>query len=276
MKNIIRFLFQHHYAVLFVVLETLSLMLVVLYNPYHKGVFISSANSISASLFKKSSIVEQFFTLQETNLKLAEENAFIKSRLPESFQLSASYMRLVSDSLSTHQYIYRSCRVINNSVNKQYNFLTLDKGRIHGIRKEMGVISPDGVVGIIRNTSANYTTVISILNTHLKISAKIKETGYFGSIEWTGKSPQHAFFNEIPLHAKVKQGDLVVTSGFSSIFPENIPIGVVEEVTQHEGESFYRILVKLSVDFKKLAYVEVIENTMREERIMIEKETENE
>jgi rod shape-determining protein MreC len=276
MRNFFRFLWQHHFIGLFIILETLSFILVVSNNSFQKASFVSSSTRLTGYLYSKSSAVTQFFTLQQTNKRLAEENAFLKSRLPGAFQITPDYLRLVNDSLTEQRFVYRAARVINNSTNKQYNFITLDKGKVNGIAREMGVICADGIVGIVRETSPNYATVISALNTRLKISAKIKSSGYFGSIEWNGLSSKYVYLMEIPLHAKVKEGDFVVTSGFSAIFPEGIPIGVVEEIKHDEGESYYELKVKLSVDFNKLEYVEVIENKGGKEKVQLEKLLEKE
>ncbi len=215
------------------------------------------------------------YSLQRDNNRLAEENAFLKSRLPGSFQMSPNYMRMVKDSMTNRQYVYRSARVINNSVNQSFNYITIDKGSIGGIRPETAVICPEGIVGVVRKVSSNYATVISLLNTRLKISAKLNDTGHFGTVEWGGTDPEYVNLNEIPLHAHVKPGDLIVTSGYSAIFPEGIPIGNVVEALHEEGESFYNIKVKLIVDFTQISNVEVIENTYRGEQIHLEKETEN-
>lgn len=275
MKNFLRFLLQHSFVVLFVLIELLSLLLVVTGNPYHKASYVSSARRVSGFFYDQFNTFTQFFTLEQANRKLAEENAFLRSRLPGNFQLSNDYMRMVTDSLTNQQYVYRAARVINNSVNKPYNFITLDRGRAHGIKPEMGVVCPEGVVGIVRDVSPNYATVVSLLNQRLKLSAKIKDTGYFGSIEWDGRSSRYVNLAEVPLHAVVKQGDLVVTSGHSAIFPEGIPLGTVEEVEYIEGDSYYQIKVLLSVDFNKLSYIEAIENRNRSEQLMLEKKTEN-
>jgi rod shape-determining protein MreC len=208
--------------------------------------------------------------LQKINEELAKENSYLRSQLPTSFKDSKDYFSLVYDTLNKRQYTYRSAKVINNSTNKYFNFITLNKGSLNGIRKEMGVISSKGVVGIVKDVSDHYTSVISILNTRLHISAKLKESGFFGSLNWDGKDYRYAWLNEIPIHAPVKVGDLVVTSGYSSIFPEGILIGTVEEVEKDKGESFFRIKVRLSVDFKDLSYVEVISNNMRDEQFNLE------
>ncbi len=275
MRSIIRFIIKNHFTILFVLIELVSLLFVLNYNSYQRSAFLSSSNAVSGDLYQSYSNGTEYLMLKQINNELAQENAYLRSRLPESFKASRDYFNLVFDSLSQQEYTYRAAKVINNSVNKRFNYMTLNKGRNHGIDPEMGVISSKGVVGIVKNNSDNYSTVISILNTRLRISAKLKTTGYFGSLEWDGSDYQYVYLNEIPRHAKVNVGDLVVTSGYSTIFPADILIGNVDEVTLNEGESFYRIKVKLSVDFKNLTYVEVIGHPLKNEQIELEKETED-
>ncbi len=275
MRSFIRFILKNHFVILFVIIELVSLLLVVNYNSYQRSVFMSSSNNVSGGLYDSYSNGAEYLMLRQVNRELAQENAYLRSRLPESFKASRDYFNLVFDSLSQQEYIYRAAKVINNSSNKRFNYITLNKGRNHGLEAEMGVISSRGVVGIVKNISDNYSTVISILNTRLKVSAKLKSSGYFGALEWDGSNYQYAYLNEIPRHANVKVGDLIVTSGYSSIFPGDILIGHVDEVNLNEGESFFEIKVKLSVDFKNLTYVEVIGHPLKQEQLNLENETEN-
>ncbi len=275
MKNFIRFIIKYHFTILFFIIEIVSLLFVLNYNAYQRSSFLSSSNHFTGGLLKRYNIGTEYLMLRKINDDLSRENAYLRSRLPESFRTSKDYFNLVYDSLSQQEYIYRSARVINNSTHRRLNYITLSKGRAHGIEPEMGVICEKGAVGIIKNVSENYSTVISIINTRLKISAKLKESGFFGSLEWAGESYQHVYLLDIPRHANVKVGDLVVTSGYSSIFPEGLFLGNVESVELEKGASFYNIKIKLSVDFKKLAFVEVIGHSLRNEQLTLEKETEN-
>ncbi|WP_430811352.1 MULTISPECIES: rod shape-determining protein MreC [unclassified Carboxylicivirga] len=275
MRDFIRFIIKYHFAILFLIIEVVSLLLVVNYNAYQRSTFLSSANAVTGGILKRYNTGSEYLMLREINEDLARENAYLRSRLPESYRASKDYFNMVHDSLNMQEYVYRSARVINNSTNRRFNYVTLNKGRLNGIEPEMGVISNKGAVGIVKNVSNHYATVISIINTRLKISAKLKESDFFGSLEWDGTSYQHVSLLDIPRHAKVNVGDLVVTSGYSSIFPEDIQLGSVESVKLDKGASFYRIKVKLSVDFKNLAFVEVIGHTSRDEQIKLEKETED-
>jgi rod shape-determining protein MreC len=270
MRNFFHFIIKYHFILLFLLLEIVSFYLVVNFNSYQRASWISSSSNLSGGVYRSFSDASQYLKLQQINEELANENTYLRSQLPSSYKDSKDYFSLVYDSLNKRQYTYRTAKVINNSVNKHFNYITLNKGLNNGIEKEMGVISSKGVVGIVKDVSGHYSSVISILNTRLLISGKLKESGFFGALGWDGKDYRYAWLNEIPIHAPVAVGDLVVTSGFSSIFPEGILIGSVETVEKEEGESFYRIKVKLSVDFKDLSYVELISNNMRDEQLKLE------
>ncbi|TAJ13809.1 rod shape-determining protein MreC [Marinilabiliaceae bacterium JC017] len=275
MRNFIRFILRHHFVLLFLLIELFSFALVVNYNDYQRSSWFSSSNRFAGFILNKSNNASQYFMLREINEELARENAYLRGQMDESFRISKDYFSVVFDSLSQQQYVYRAAKVINNSVNRHFNYITLDKGTDNGIEPGMGVISARGVVGIVTNVSKRYSTVISLLNTRLKISSKLKETNFFGSLEWDGQTYEYANLSGIPRHATVSVGDLVVTSGYSAIFPEGILIGTVETVEKGKGESFYDIRVKLSVDFKRLAFVEVIGNNMKEEQVELENITKN-
>ncbi len=270
MRNFFHFIIRNHFILLFLLLEIVSFYMVVNYNSYQRASWISSSNSVSGGVYRSFSDVTQYLQLKQINEELAKENTYLRSQLPSSFKDSKDYFSLVYDSLNKRQYTYRTAKVINNSVNKHFNYITLNKGSNNGIVKEMGVISAKGVVGIVKDVSDHYSSVITILNTRLLISGKLKESGFFGALGWDGNDYRYVWLNEIPIHAPVVVGDLVVTSGFSSIFPEGILIGSVEVVERDKGESFYRIKVKLSVDFKDLSYVEVMSNKMKEEQLNLE------
>ena len=175
----------------------------------------------------------------------------------------------VNDSTGLQQYEYISARVINNSVTRVNNYITLDKGSMQGIRPEMAVMGSNGVVGIVKDVSEHFSTVISLLHSSTKISSKIKKNDYFGSTVWDGDSPQFARLLDIPSHAQVTVGDTIVTSSYSGIFTRDIFVGTVSELGT-TGESFKEIKLRLSTDFQKLSYVYVVRNLMKSERDTLE------
>jgi len=181
----------------------------------------------------------------------------------------------LSDSISGVKFTYSTARIINNSINKQNNYITLNAGSNEGIQREMGVITKDGVVGIVASVSNNFSTVISLLNTNLKVSAKHKRTGFYGSLYWDGLNYREVILSEIPQHVNLVEGDTIVTSGYSSIFPPDIPLGTIKEFDL-KGGNFYIVKVKLLSDFKRLDYVCIIKSHLAAERKIIENEKQNE
>jgi rod shape-determining protein MreC len=276
MRNFFRFIERYHFFLLFLLFETLALYLVINFNQLQHQAFISTSARVTSSVVEISGSLKNYFLLKKSNEELSRENAYLRSRLqakPEAIP-SGSFASRMDTSISD-RYTFHQAKVINNSVNKQFNYLTLNRGAVHGVKPETGVISVRGLVGIVQNVSPHYCTVISLLNTNLKVSAKLRDSNYFGSLEWDGKSYRYATLSEIPVHAHVQVGEAIVTSGYSVIFPEGILVGIVEEINLAEGEGFYRIKVKLSVDFKNLTYVEVAEKLTRVEQLNLEKKTQN-
>lgn len=271
MKNLLHFIVRFHFTILFVVIEIFCLLLLVSYNNYQKTEFLNSSNVVTGSIYDRVSSTTDYLALAETNEQLNRENTKLKNILAESFKVSVDSSYLYNDSLYQQQYIYRTAKIINNSVNKQLNYITLNKGKIHGIKPEMAVVTDNGVVGVINSVSDNFSTAISLLNSRIRVSAKIKKNNYFGSLTWDGKNYKTARLYEIPFHVQIKVGDTIVTSGYSSIFPEGILLGTVQEVLPESGGNFHDVVIDLSNDFKGISYVKVIGDLMKTERIQLEK-----
>lgn len=276
MRNFFRFIERYHFFLLFLLFETLALYLVVNYNQLQKQTFINSSGKLTASILEISGTFKNYFTLKRANDELSRENAFLRSQIQNAGDMPAGNGVTSGLDLRTpDRYHFRQAKVINNSVNKQYNYLTINRGAMHGIKPESGVISARGLVGVVQNVSTHYATVISLLNTRFKVSAKLRDSGFFGSLEWDGQSYRHAILTEIPSHAPIQIGDAVVTSGYSTIFPEGVLVGTVEGFNLGEGEGFYRITVKLSVDFKTITYVEIAQKVAGDEQRNLEKLTQD-
>jgi rod shape-determining protein MreC len=226
---------------------------------------------MSGALFSTVDNVFHFFSLVNENKRLSQENTNLRNQINEWNARFTRQSYSLNDSLNQPQYFYRQAKVINSTVSKTRNFITIDKGRKNGIVKDMAVVSVQGAVGMVWNTSDHYSTVIPIINTSMKMSGKLKSTNFFGSVEWDGISSGYAQLTEIPVHAPVSVGDSVVTSGYSAIFPENILIGEVEDVETDKGGGFYNIKIKLAVDFGSLSFVEIIENRLQKEQWLLEK-----
>jgi rod shape-determining protein MreC len=208
--------------------------------------------------------IRDYFSLHYENRKLAEENSRLYNNLRSSYTLLSGDSLHMGDSVAKRKYVYLTTRVINNTVNKQFNFITLDRGSEGGMRPDMAVVSTDGIVGIVKSVSENYSSVLSVLNRDFNVSAKIKKNGYFGPLSWGGTSSNYATLVDIPHHVKIAEGDTIVTSGFGGVFPEGYLIGTIRDF-KLKGGNYYEIKVQLSNDFRKLDYVKVIQNYSKNE-----------
>lgn len=261
MRILLRYLLKNYAFVLFLLLEGVALTLLFTYNSYQRSKYLNSSNRITGNIYQAYNSVVQYLHLTQINKNLAEENAELRALLENQTGLVIG-----DDSLKNQQAgpdtLYRivPARVINNSVNRPFNHFTLNKGRKDGIKPDQGVISTEGIAGVVVQVSDSYAVGLSVLNSRWSISAKVKKNGYFGSLIWRGLDYTLADLTEIPLHVDILAGDSIVTSGYSSIFPEGIMIGTIQEINRPPGENYYSIKVKLSTDFKNLSYVEVIEN----------------
>jgi len=273
MRSLLRFLLKNYAFLLFLFLEVVSLVFVFNYNNFQKSKFLNASNYVSASLYNSVNSVLQYFDLTNVNKQLAEENAFLRTQL----ELNTSNTEIESNSIhkgmveSDSAFRFTPAKIINNSVNKQQNYITLNKGSKHGVKPDQGILSSHGIVGVITSVSESFSTGLSLLNPRWSVSSKLKKTGYYGSLSWDGEDYQIADLLEIPFHVKLAVGDTIVSSGYSSIFPEGLMIGIVEEYAQPEGENYYDIKVRLSTNFKAIRYVEVIENMKKDELENLEK-----
>lgn len=274
MRNLFRLIIRHIFIILFVLLEGLALLFLFQFNPYQKSFFVNMSRNMNASVYGHIGGIREYLFLKKENQRLFLENTRLQNMLSAyaTNQEIALNDSLVADTLSSAsggQYYYIPAEVINNSVNKQYNYITLNKGSGQGIEKDMAVISNGTVVGVIAGVSDNFSTVIPLLNRNFRVGSSISRNNYFGILEWDGLHPDLGKLREIPLHVGVQKGDSIVTSGYSAIFPPGIGIGTVESISVKEG-NFYDITVKLSVDFRNLKYVAVVKNILREEQKALE------
>ena len=258
MGNLIKFIIKYHFVILFILLEILSFSFLVKYNNYQKAKFVKSCNSISASINGSVSNLTNYLSLKEVNEELIKENTFLKNKLKSSYSFQDSSV------IKSKLYEYRYAKVINNTVNKMYNYIIIDKGALDGIKNGMGVVTPNGLVGIVCEVSDNASTIISLLNQKVSFSAKIKKNNYPGSLMWKGKNYKQINLKDIYYHVDITKGDTIV-SGNSLVFPPNIFIGTVKNVKRSSGENTFDIKINLAIDFKRLSYVYVIDNILKPE-----------
>jgi len=176
----------------------------------------------------------------------------------------------VDSYIADSSFRYIGARVIKNSINRQKNYLMLNRGTKDGIGIDMGVVSVDGVVGTVIRVSENYSLVMSVLNISNRINARIKKNGHTGTLEWDGKNYRKGILTDIPTHVMMFKGDTVVTSGNSHIFPENVMIGTIDKYISEKGNKFNKATVDFSVDYNNVYYVYVISNLMKEEQLKLQ------
>ena len=272
MRSLIRFFYKHHMLFLFIILEGMAGFMLLRNNYIQRIAFAKVTNVVSGSIYERINNWRDYLHLREQNRQLLGENEKLRGMLPASFFVPDT-SRLIYNNPNKHRrYAYLPAKVINNTANKQFNFVTLDRGKDGGVAVDMAVIGPDGIVGIVYGVSEHFATVIPVINRNFKVSTKFKKNNYFGSLTWDGRSYRHATLNEVSLHVPVSKGDTLVVSGYSDSFPEGIPVGVVDNVEQKDG-SFYTIDVLLATDFRKLHFVTVVEDLMKEEQQNIEQQT---
>jgi rod shape-determining protein MreC len=276
MKTLISVILRFHVFLLFILLEILSLSFVISSDIEKKNVFFSSANAISGFFNKNINNLSSYFWLKSENKQLVNENLRLRKELAQIklFQNLPTHPKV--DTSSTYRYEYYPARVIKNTVSRNHNYITIDKGRRDGIEKDFGVISSEGVVGIVVATSERYSLVISILNTNLGISGKIKKNNYYGTVQWEGGNYRYIDMYEIPNHLMISIGDTIVTSGYSAIFPEGVGIGTISKIDKNTSNNFFDLQLELLSDFKNLYSVYVINNKNRWEQIQLEKTVEDE
>ena len=253
-------------------LEGLSFYLLVRNNNFHNASVLNSANKVTANIYESVNYVREYIHLKTNNESLARENAQLRSRLPDAFYDISRTETTVSDTLLRQQYTYITARVINNSVNRRNNYLTLDKGSVHGIEPEMGVVASSGVIGIVKDVSPHFCTVMSLLHKDTRISTRLKKNNFFGSLEWDGTNPTEATLRQITTSTRVAKGDTLVTTSYSTIFPRDILVGTVKDYYVKPGESFYTIRVALASDFRSLSFVYIVNNVFKKEQRQLEQQ----
>lgn len=274
MRNLIEFIKKYNHWFVFVLLEVVSFVLLFKFNSYQGSVWFSSANAVAGKVYELDAAVKNYFSLTKINQQLNVRNLYLEQTVRKlSEQVDELTGQKDSSWLArTQEQVLKECKlipakVITNSLDKRDNFITIDKGRADGVRKDMGVACGNGVVGVVYMVSEHYAVIIPLLNSKSNLSVTIRERGYYGYLHWTGGRADLAYVDDIPRHAHFRLGDLVETSGYSSIFPPGIIVGQILHVYNSADGLSYRVQVRLTTDFGNLRDVCVIDNTAMEERI---------
>ena len=272
MRNLLDFLYKYHHWLVFVLLEVVSVVLLFQYNSYQGSVWFSSANAMAGKLYELESTMTSYIGMRELNEQLTLRNMYQERQLDQLRRLYADATKDTTDMqrkelefLSHYQLI--PAKVVENSIHKLENLITIDKGRKDGVEPDMGVACGNGIVGVVYLVSDHYSVVISALNAaSSRISCSIRNRGYFGYLHWYGGDPSVAYVEDVPRHAKFKLGEWMETSGFSSIFPSGVLVGKIEQAYNSSDGLSYKLKVRLSTDFGNLRDVVVISDKSIAER----------
>jgi len=268
MNNLLNFFIKHSAWFIFAIYVILSLVLLFKDNPYQQSVYLTSANRVSAAVYKAFNGVTSYFHLRDINESLQERNAALEMELIELRNQMADMALASPDSLhqpALKQYSFVMAQVISNSIANPNNYITINRGYLDGVNPEMGVIDQNGVVGIVNVAGPHAARVISLLNPHMRLSCKLRDSGFYGSLVWDGKSPQFAVLEELPKHITYHKGDTIVTSGYSAVFPEGIIVGTVDGLARGMTDSFVSLRIRLTTNFSQLSSVRVITNSMKDQ-----------
>lgn len=276
MRNLLNFIIRYSTGFVFAFYVLLSCILLSYRDDYHASIVLSSANSVSGRVFRTATGISGYFNLKDINTSLQESNAHLENEILNLRDQIAYYRTELSDNDSTwismpgkklpaSRYDYVLATVINNSTRHPRNYFTIDKGELDGVKRGMGVVDHNGIVGIVNVSGPHTSRVISILNQTQHFSVKLKGTPFVGSLSWHGGDPGIAYMEEVPRHAKYRTGDTIVTSGFSTTFPYGIMIGTVMNRVKTPDDNFYVLKVRLSSDFKTLSTVRVLKDSYKNE-----------
>jgi len=274
MRNILVFIIRYHFLLIFLLLQFISVTLLVNSTYYQSSAILKAGSRVTGRFYTTVSDATDYLKLRTTNEHLAQENAMLRQMKGVSYLRNDTNSFWVNDTLYKQQYKYIVAKVVLNTVGKRNNYIMLDKGSRSGIQKDMAVITPTGIAGTVVNVSENFSWVMSMLNKHTRISGKILKNGQMGTVVWNGVDHLYGTLTDIPAHVKIARGDTIVSSGFSYIFPAGLMIGTITDYRVEQGEHFYTIPFKFSVDFNSLQYVYVVKNLMKEEQESLEKSTE--
>lgn len=287
MQKLLAFIVAKRHWFLFFLCEIISFVLIYQNNAFQRNKMLNSANAITGSLLSVSNAVFSYFDLQKVNQDLLEQNSRLEmdvvrlyKQLNDKITETMTFDRVfLQDSVlaairrdRNSQYLFIPAGITRNSTRELRNYITINKGAKDGIRPDMGVISPRGVVGIVTIVNERFAMVMSLLHVQSRVSCKIQHTDYFGALAWRGGDVEHAFLEQVPTHATFQAGDTIVTSGFTGAFPPGMLVGTVASFNKQDDDNSYTLKVRLATDFQSLNVLYAIDNPWQKEQLEIERE----
>jgi rod shape-determining protein MreC len=272
MQNLILFFIRNNAFFAFLFLEFIALYILIENNHTQNTAYQAATGAMAARVYKITGDIKQYQNLSTVNEQLADENAHLKEQLESSYFNHRVDTQEIKDKVYQQQYRYTTAQIVNNSVSRQNNYITLNRGRMHGVKPNCAVVAAVGCVGIVKSVSEHYSIVISLLNRKTQLSAKISRTGDVGQLTWNGLDPLVMTMAQVSKQAKIKLGDSIITSGSSNMFPAGIYIGKVRAHEVDSGSPFHSIQVELAADLNKINHVFIVDNLFRNEAAKLEEE----
>ncbi|MBR1643764.1 MAG: rod shape-determining protein MreC [Bacteroidales bacterium] len=266
MRYLFEFIKRYNFVFLFLLLEVVAIVLLAQSTFYQNSRLVTWANAVSGRWNQGVGKVTHYFSLKEENDRLAAENATLRAQVAASFIHYTDSVFTIDDTVYHQRYSYTEAQIIKRSRNGQRNYLMINKGQKQGVRPDMAVISPQGVVGVVVNTTANFATVMPILHPESRNSVKVKRINSSGTLLWEGGDYRFAVVTDIPTTHQLYKNDTIITSGFAHDFPEGIPVGYVESLASLSGTGFYKLTIRLATDFANLDHVYIIDNHFKAEQ----------
>lgn len=270
MKNLLNFIYRNNFFFVFLALEFLCMFILIRNNGYQGSSLLNSSNAISANIYAVQASTKEYLLLKDENERLAEQNTYLLNRLKLGYAALPLKIYTRHDTLYRQDYEFMNGKVINSSVTKRNNYLTLNIGSKLGITRDMAVISSSGIIGIVKDVSPNFSSVMSILHKDVRVYCQLKKDGVYGPLIWDGSDYRYSSLINIPTYSRIQKGDTVITSSLSGIFPEGLLVGFVESYERRQNESFYTVKVRLSADFKKVNHISVVRYNKKAERDSLE------
>lgn len=262
MYNLWRFILKHHFIILFILLEVISILLLARSQNFHRNRVVNTTNDAVGQIYEWSSEVGNYFRLSKTNRQLAEENAMLRQQLAViNDTASVSYDIDGYDTI----YEYIPAQVVNNSINQVNNYIIINKGKVDGIERDMGVISSEGIVGVVADVSRHYASIISLLHSDSRVGVRFKDNQELGGLKWNTNNYRYGIVDDIPTHVVLHRGDTVLTSSYSFIFPEDLMVGTVEDPNFGSNGALNMAKIRFATDFATLRHVYVIRNLHKQE-----------
>jgi rod shape-determining protein MreC len=275
-RNVFLFIRRHFNFLFFLVLQIISLSFLFRYNKFHEAAFLNVSTEVTGRLNERYNNIEYYFQLKKTNEALVQENLGLRQQLITNYEAPDSNKRLFRDTIrvdSVRKWLIMEAKVVNNTISLPTNYLTIHRGFRQGVRTNMGVTGPQGIVGSVINVSENFAIVMSVLHPQFRVVAKLKKGGETGTIYWDGISPAFISMRGIPRSANVVVGDTVVTSQITSLFPAGLLVGTIAEIVPDNTSNFFNLKVRTATNFSNIEYAYVLDNVQYDEQRRLEDST---